>query len=161
MPIPDKIAAAKKISELLNTLFSTGDFRLRYKITVDPVVGSDREWERAARGADDRMYPWGDEARPGDANFQETYEVDSERMGEDAVGSFPIDRSPLGVADLGGNVAEWVGDIIDRSRATTRIARGGYWSDVSLYALAAMRPVYDEERNEGVGVRVCAMPRTQ
>ena len=46
MPIPDKIAAAKKISELLNTIFATGDFRLRYKITVDPVVGADREWER-------------------------------------------------------------------------------------------------------------------
>ena len=46
MPIPDKIAAAKKISELLNTIFATGDFRLRYKITVDPVVGVDREWER-------------------------------------------------------------------------------------------------------------------
>jgi spoIIIJ-associated protein len=46
MPIPDKIAAAKKISELLNITFATGDFRLRYKITVDPVVGADREWER-------------------------------------------------------------------------------------------------------------------
>jgi spoIIIJ-associated protein len=45
MPIQDKIAAAKKISELLNSIFAAGDFRLRYKITVDPPVGSDREWE--------------------------------------------------------------------------------------------------------------------
>jgi len=36
MPIADKIAAAKKISELLNGIISTGDFRLRYKIMVDP-----------------------------------------------------------------------------------------------------------------------------
>ncbi len=45
MPITDKIAAAKKISEFLNTIFAAGDFRLRYKITVDPPV-VDREWER-------------------------------------------------------------------------------------------------------------------
>jgi spoIIIJ-associated protein len=44
MPIQDKIAAAKKISELLNSIFAAGDFRLRYKITVDPPV-ADREWE--------------------------------------------------------------------------------------------------------------------
>jgi spoIIIJ-associated protein len=46
MPITDKIAAAKKISEFLSTTFAAGDFRLRYRITVDPVVGSEREWER-------------------------------------------------------------------------------------------------------------------
>jgi spoIIIJ-associated protein len=46
MPIADKIAAAKRISELLNGIIAHGDFRLRYKITVDPVVGADREWER-------------------------------------------------------------------------------------------------------------------
>lgn len=46
MPISDKIASAKKISEFLNTLIANGDFRLRYKITVDPPVTSDREWER-------------------------------------------------------------------------------------------------------------------
>ena len=45
MPIPDKIAAARKISEFLNSVFAAGDFRLRYKITVDPPV-ADREWER-------------------------------------------------------------------------------------------------------------------
>ena len=46
MPIEDKVAAAKKISELLNNIFAAGDFRLRYKITVDPQVGAEREWER-------------------------------------------------------------------------------------------------------------------
>ena len=46
MPIDDKIAAAKRISEFLNAVFAAGDFRLRYKIIVDPEVGADREWER-------------------------------------------------------------------------------------------------------------------
>jgi spoIIIJ-associated protein len=45
MPISDKIAAAKKISEFLNTIITNGDFRLRYKITVDPPLSADREWE--------------------------------------------------------------------------------------------------------------------
>ncbi len=43
MPITDKIAAAKKISELLNGIIATGDFRLRYKIVVDPPVTGDKE----------------------------------------------------------------------------------------------------------------------
>ena len=45
MPIPDKIAAAKKISEFLNGVIANGDFHLRYKITVDPPMTSNREWE--------------------------------------------------------------------------------------------------------------------
>src|SRR5215471_15778184 len=45
MPITDKIAAAKKISELMNGIISTGDFRLRYKIMVDPPAG-DHDFSR-------------------------------------------------------------------------------------------------------------------
>jgi len=45
MPIHDKIAAAKRISELLGAIITEGDFRLRYKITVDPPLTSEREWE--------------------------------------------------------------------------------------------------------------------
>ena len=45
MPIADKIAAAKKISELLNGIIATGDFRLRYKIMVDPPAG-DHDFSR-------------------------------------------------------------------------------------------------------------------
>ena len=46
MPIPDKIAAAKKIDELLRGIVLTGGMRLKYRITVDPPVGEDRDWER-------------------------------------------------------------------------------------------------------------------
>jgi len=45
MAIQDKIATAKKISELLNGILKYGDFRLKYRITVDPPVPDDRDWE--------------------------------------------------------------------------------------------------------------------
>src|SRR5271167_3244935 len=45
MPIPDKIVAAKKISDFLSAIIAQGDFHLRYKITVDPPQTTDREWE--------------------------------------------------------------------------------------------------------------------
>lgn len=46
MAIQDKIATAKKISELLNQIIQLGGFKLKYKITVDPPVPEDRDWER-------------------------------------------------------------------------------------------------------------------
>ncbi len=46
MPIPDKIAAAKKIDEFLRSVVLKGGLRLKYRITVDPPVGEDRDWER-------------------------------------------------------------------------------------------------------------------
>jgi spoIIIJ-associated protein len=48
MPIQDKIAAARKISELLNGIIQHGDFRLKYKIIVDPPVTDDHEFQHPA-----------------------------------------------------------------------------------------------------------------
>jgi len=45
MPIQDKIATAKKINELLMGIVKYGDFRLKYRITVDPPVPDNRDWE--------------------------------------------------------------------------------------------------------------------
>jgi len=115
---------------------------------------AEREWERAARGADGRLYAHGDILHAGDADFDETYDVDTDQMGADEVGSFASDRSPFGALDLTGNVAEWV---IDQQAG--RAARGGHWDDVSLLARAACRYAINVERPISVGLRVCAPAR--
>jgi len=45
MPLEDKVAAAKRIDQLLRVLLSAGGFLLKYRIIVDPPV-EDRDWER-------------------------------------------------------------------------------------------------------------------
>ena len=85
---------------------------------------SGREWERAARGADGRVYPAGDILHPDDANFDATYATDPDQMGADEVGSFVADRSPFGVLDLTGNVAEWIGEGAARRAAASGAMSG-------------------------------------
>ncbi len=46
MPIPDKLAAAKKINEFLQTVVTHGGLHLKYRITVDPPLPENRDWER-------------------------------------------------------------------------------------------------------------------
>jgi formylglycine-generating enzyme required for sulfatase activity len=60
------------------------------------------EWERAARGSDRRIYPYGDEF---DASKANTYETGIDRTS--AVGIFPHGSSPDGVMDMSGNVWDW------------------------------------------------------
>lgn len=63
-------------------------------------------WEKAARGVDGRLYPWGKRAPRGDYGDRTV----RARVGYDStcpVGSFPKVRSPYGCEDLVGNVSEW------------------------------------------------------
>ena len=46
MPITDKIAAANKINELLRGVVSNAGLKLKYRITVDPPLPEERDWER-------------------------------------------------------------------------------------------------------------------
>jgi spoIIIJ-associated protein len=46
VPIPDKIAVAQQIQAFLNVLLKQGGFRLKYRITVDPPLPEERDWER-------------------------------------------------------------------------------------------------------------------
>jgi spoIIIJ-associated protein len=46
MPITDKVGAAKKINEMLSGIVTHGGLRLKYRITVDPPLPEDRDWER-------------------------------------------------------------------------------------------------------------------
>ena len=92
------------------------------------------EWERAARGAEGREYPWSNE-KPGPdrANYDATK---LERVSP--VGLFPRGSTPDGIADLAGNVWEWVDDWYDDSKKV-RVVRGGSFSDDARYLRAAFR----------------------
>lgn len=75
---------------------------------------SEAEWEKAARGTDARLYPWGDdEPTPDRARFGVSWtleELETYARGQTVVGSHPAGRSPYGADDMAGNIAEWVAD---------------------------------------------------
>lgn len=64
------------------------------------------EWEKAARGTDGRLWPWGSEYREGCGNIDRGLAA-----GTQPVGSFPEGASPYGCLDMAGNVFERTRDI--------------------------------------------------
>jgi formylglycine-generating enzyme required for sulfatase activity len=105
------------------------------------------EWEAAARGGDDRTWPWGDE--PPDttrATFGQGI------GGPSAAGLHPAGAAASGALDLGGNVWEWTSD---------GVARGGsYLSGPAELRCSARLPVHPAARDPYVGFRVVAVERS-
>lgn len=125
-------------------LVSHGDARA-YAAWLTRVTGqrwrlpSELEWEKAARGADGRRFPWGDGFEPARLNSADAGPFDTT-----AAGSFPEGASPFGLLDAAGQVFEWTGT---QARGGRFIVKGGSWDDKGC---GVCRPAARHGRPEGL-----------
>ena len=116
------------------------------------------EWERAARGADTRLFPHGDSLTAEQANIDATHPGKPTGAGPDAVGTHPESVSPFGVHDMAGNVWEVTSTPYEVSAGTIarRTMRGGSYYQGYASARSVNRAPQGLQAQLLVGLRVCA-----
>jgi formylglycine-generating enzyme required for sulfatase activity/AAA+ ATPase superfamily predicted ATPase len=144
----DAIEYCKWLTEKLEVWNGTPEPLATHLQEKDCVVQlpTEAEWEKAARGTDGRLYPWGEDPDISRANYDDTGLGDTS-----PVGCFVNGASPFGSLDMSGNVWEMCHSLYrpypytkDDGREKpgaqgSRVLRGGAWADDAFYGRCAYR----------------------